>query len=88
MQFTRRVLAQNRIIIPQVVREVLNIQKGDVLEIKITAWGQTAHETVAVAQDGVVCFPKSLRELLSLEEGDIVQVKIKNVIKRKEDRKG
>jgi len=85
MEFTRRVLSQNRIIIPKLVRKVLNIQKGDILEIKITAWGQTAHETVTAAQDGVICLPKPLRELLSFEEGDIVQVKIENVIKKKED---
>jgi len=84
MRLMGRIVSQNRVVIPKRIREVSNIQEGDLVEVKVTCGEKTAYETLRVSERGQIYLPEVLREALDAEEGDIVLVTIENVIKSRE----
>mgnify|MGYP000145781205 CR=1 FL=1 len=83
MRLTRRITAQNRVAIPKRIRELLNIEAGDLIEVEFEREGRTAPEVLSAMRDGQLHLPEALRRALDASAGDIVTLTIKNVNKRR-----
>lgn len=95
IRYHARVVGGGRIVIPDITRKLLGIEKGNIVSLKVAkiAKVETGNETLIietsepiiiearVGNKGLVTIPEEARKLLGINVGDIVEVALVGIIK-------
>lgn len=97
VRYHARVVGGGRVVIPEITRKLLGIEKGNIVSVKIakiekvdTKEGEIIIETsepvlleARVGNNGLITIPEEARKILGIKEGDIVEVSLYDVVKVK-----
>jgi len=87
LKFSRLVDSQGFVTIPKVIRDIIDAQIGDTIEVEVSNQGKSLYEVRKIHKTGRIYLHKDVRKELGVAEGGMVTLDIKNIVEKKSEEK-